>query len=194
MLPSRGVLGRYQNCGDIKEILFTEKFVGSNKIVLLCTIRFQNDHYLSAFYDTELGLGYTPWRDTSGQGKYHMPLIELILDSYMHLTQEEVGGSASNLIALSDEDLEDIPDGKPAVQFFLRQIKPDQAASVVEYVPLDKTKYTAVISQVGPYIRRLPFGAKASEEALARAREFGIILGEEETFVRPHKKIVYRNE
>lgn len=194
LLPSRGVLGKYRNAGDIKEIFFREKFVGGNKIVLLCKIRFQNDRFLLAFYDNELSLGYTPWRDTSGEGLYHLPLMELILDSYLHLTQESVDESVSNLFVMTDSEAENIPEGKPAVQFFSRQPKRDPADPDAEYVPLDKSQYAAVISQIGPFIRRLPFGAKASEEAKARAREFGILLGEGETFVRPHRKTVYRHQ
>lgn len=192
LLPSRGVLGKYRNTGDVKEIFFREKFVGGNKIVLLCKIRFQNDRFLLAFYDNELSLGYTPWRDTSGEGLYHLPLMELILDSYLHLTQESVDESVSNLFVVTD-GVGDVPEGKPAVQFLSRQPKHDPAQADAEYIPLDKSQYAAVISQIGPFIRRLPFGAKASEEAKARAMEFGILLGEGETFVRPHKKIVYRS-
>ena len=105
--------------------------------------------------------------------------------------QESVDESVSNLFVVTD-GVGDVPEGKPAVQFLSRQPKHDPAQADAEYIPLDKSQYAAVISQIGPFIRRLPFGAKASEEAKARAREFGILLGEGETFVRPHKKTIYR--
>jgi hypothetical protein len=181
------VLGKYRNTGDVKEIFFREKFVGGNKIVLLCKIRFQNGRFLLAFYDNELSLGYTPWRDTSGEGLYHLPLMELILDSYLHLTQGSADESATNLLVVKDLETGDIPEGQSAVQFLSSNPKRD-SASDAEYLPLDKSQYAAVISQIGPFIRRLPFGAKASEEAKARAREFRILLGEGETFVRHTKR------
>ena len=75
---------------------------------------------------------------------------------------------------------------QPVVQFMYRekklQIFNKKGQGFRNY---DKEKYKEETITISPYIRKLPEGATASEEAIQRAKEFGYELSEGETFVRP---------
>ena len=48
--------------------------------------------------------------------------------------------------------------------------------------------------EVDAYIRKLPKGARASQEAIKLASEYGIKLDDDETFVKSFKKEIYKKK
>lgn len=66
--------------------------------------------------------------------------------------------------------------------------------SVAESTPrgkLDPDAYDREEKAINGYIRKLPNGAAASEEAKAIAKKYGYDLGADETYVRPFQKVVF---
>ena len=48
------------------------------------------------------------------------------------------------------------------------------------------------LAEINSYIRKLPIGATASEEAIENARQYGINLKPGETFVKSFEKTIYK--
>lgn len=61
-----------------------------------------------------------------------------------------------------------------------------------EFRYFDKSNYQEIEVHINPFIRKLPVGAVASDEARAFARELGYKLKPGETFVRPHSRRTYQ--
>jgi hypothetical protein len=196
-LPPKGVLARFKNADNITSILFREKFI-SDKIFLLFKVQFvDSGGYISGFFDTQEQICHTVWLHAHGGFLYHPPLENFILENYYHLTCDAVvdikKAYALNIVDNLDKPVPLKPD-QPIVQYLSLSGPVRSSDKKQSYVPYDKSKYTTKLAEVLPYIRKLPAGAKASPEAIQRAKELGYSIGPGETFVRPHKKKVFRKK
>ena len=85
-LPFSGVVGRYKNVPNIKEVLFKERIIYDDlNAVLLFKITMYDNTYLSGFYDNKTKLFWTCYKDSDGV-KYHEDIELFILQSYYYLT------------------------------------------------------------------------------------------------------------
>lgn len=194
ILPNKGVTAKLKNCNDIAEILFREKFIGNN-IILLFKIKLLDGTYSSGFYDIIKDVGSTMWHDSS-QAKDHDYIMNLILMNYVLLVTELRGNheELDNFIVVVD-DIEkvDLFSRKIFVQYdVLIKNNKGKTERVKSGWKLNKDEYSVIPKSMGLSTRKLPVGWNASEEAIARAKEIGITLAEGETFVRAFEKKVYK--
>ena len=187
-LPPRGVKAFFRNAGDIKEVFFREKFV-LNRIILLFKTKMLDDRCVAGFFDNKYDHFFTPWHSTSGYDKMHKPLENFILQNYFNLTTNEKAESGLEIV----DDINSHNKDNSVVQYISRDEEKAETGKGQARV-FNKEDYEVSLRDINPFIRRLPVGARASEEAKKRAKELGYILGEGETFVSPHKKTVYKKD
>lgn len=195
ILPSSGVLGIYNNAGNIHSILLKEYFM-DNQIYLLYKIINKDDEGFYGVYDIKNDFFYSLYKDSTGEEKYHSFIENFILENYCHLTTDIEIDKKRNMALQIVDNIEDnnfhYP-YQPIVQFVYKDNKNyssnKDAKTLKNY---DKKKYKEETITINPYIRRLPDGAIASDEAIERAKDFGYELAKGETFVRPFKRKTYR--
>lgn len=194
-LPSKGVRGIYRRALEIKEIYFQEIFI-HNRIILLYKITSIDKKELSGFYDTKLEFFYSPWLMTDAGKIYHNNIENFVLESYCYLTtdlenkEEQLGLKTRFLINANYVD--SLNKGIVFLNFeYEKNNATTDTNKTPNFIPFDKNKYKQSMRQINPFVRRLPNGAKASEEAIQLAREYNYIIQTGETFVRPYKKKVY---
>ncbi len=193
MLPFGGVEGRYENIVGIERVLYKERFIYDDlSPVLLFKITFRDGTCSSGFYDTKYKTFYTSWFGATPEDIATSQRLEnFILENYWHMTCD-VDITKKKAIALhvvgKDKELYQ---EQPIVEFILPETyRGTQKKSRTTRFKRDE--YVKRWSDIKPFIRKLPEGREASEEARQRAREMGYILKEGETFVRAHKKTVYK--
>jgi hypothetical protein len=199
-LPKKGLIGRYEHFKDIKEIFFQEVFT-ENRIVLLYKVTATNGKEFSGFYDNKLELFYSPWESTDFGGVFHQLMENVILESYCYLTTEIEEQLKNKEFEKRLHLKKEIPilsvQPIPSVQFFYEEkIESESKKSKQEkrFREFDKRNYQEGKTTIQPFVRRLPAGARASEEAMKLAREYHYVLREGETFVRPFERTTYRKE
>lgn len=190
-LPKNGVKAIYKNVRDIQEIYFQEIF-WENRIILLYKVTAKNGKEFYGFYDNRLQLFYSPFSELSIH-KYEQRLENLILETYSYLTTNiEDDVSLDKRINIVDNF--DIEDRKTLfAKFEYEEVQEVTKNSALEkrYKAFRKKDYEQEVKYIHPFKRKLPEGAKASEEAIQMAKEYGYILFEGETFVRPFDKKIY---
>lgn len=195
LLPPNGVIGIYKNSGDISEILFKELFI-DDRMFLLYKISNSKGESISGFFDTKIQFFYSIFKDTSGEIEYHSFIENFILENYCHLTTIVEIDRKRNFALKVVEDIEDedlfLFENQPAVQYSYEHNIKDGSSGGKRLSLYSKDKYRQVNISINPYIRKLPMGASASEEAIAFAKEMGYALSSDETFVRPFKRKSYQ--
>jgi hypothetical protein len=185
-LPPGGVIGKYRNIGaGIKQVLYKEKIMYENMTpVLLFKVTFDDGTECSGFYDVKECQFYSPLFD--------YPILEnFILENYWHLTCDvEIKYKRAHALHIIGKDKAMYPD-QPAVEFITPTVDREYNRTG-ETRRFNREDYLQVMKNIKEFKRKLPEGMKASEEAKRLAREMGYILKEGETFVRPHKKTVYK--
>lgn len=190
-LPKNGVKAIYKNTRDIQEIYFQEIF-WENRIMLLYKVTVKNGKEFYGFYDNKLQLFYSPFSELSIH-KYEQRLENLILETYSYLTtnieENEIIEKRINLV--DDFDIEDRKTLFVKFEYEYVQDTLNDITSEKRYRAFRKKDYEEEVKYIQPFKRKLPEGAKVSEEAIQIAREYGYILFEGETFVRPFDKKIY---
>lgn len=193
-LPPEGVMGTYRNAQNIYRIFFCETYQ-YGRIILLFKIFNEADEGFCGYYDTKSGHFYTFFKDTTVEGTVHAFLENFVLENYCHLTTDmEI--DRNRLKALVITDNLDAPtdyyqDERVKVRFeYKKRSKTHDAEPEFRY--FDKSNYQEIEVNVNPFIRKLPVGAVASDEARVFARELGYVLKAGETFVRPHSRRTYQ--
>lgn len=158
----------------------------SNRLHLLFKIKAGDKGCYNGFWDIEHNMSFTHWRDGNKpiHHKLTMGLIQELYSSYIRIDYED-----TKIMVV--EDIDKSEGNKPMAQF---KENIDTRSESGEGSKLDKSNYMAIESTVAPFIRKLKDGQKASEEAIQRALEVGYILKEGETFVRKHKRTVYKSK
>lgn len=190
-LPQNGVKAIYQNMRDIQEIYFQEIF-WENRIMLLYKVTAKNGKEFYGFYDNRLQLFYSPFSELSIH-KYEQRLENLILETYSYLTTniEENEEVEKRLNVVEDFDTADRKTLSVKFEYEEVQDNHKDIPSEIRYRAFRKKDYEERVRSIQPFKRKLPEGAKASGEAIQIARDYGYILFEGETFVRPFDKKVY---
>jgi hypothetical protein len=199
-LPMNGVKGIYKNCGEIQEVFYQEVFT-ENRIILLYKVTATDGKEFCGFYDNKLELFYSPWLDTNLGDIFHQKIENFILENYCYLTTDiEERMKELNLekrLYFHHETPVISIQPLPSVQF-VYEVKDNKEKPTKKKTDtfriFDKRKYQETTVKVHPFIRKLPPGAKASEEAIALAKEYHYVLREGETFVRPFERKAYRRK
>lgn len=176
MLPTEGVVVKLNNASNIDEILMEETVVDDN-IILLYRLKFEGG-YLGGYFDTKRELFYSPWKDSDYKENYSEPLKCIILQAYMYLT-----------CGLTKEAIEEhYLLNLLGVTYDIKVIDRTSKRERVRYEPYDRSKYLAELIDIQPFLRHLPIGAVASDEAQALARKLGITLPKGMTLVRGFRR------
>lgn len=198
-LPKQGIIAHYEHMDDIADIFFLEVFT-EERIVLLFKATAQNGKSFSGFYDTKLEYLYTPWESTDMGQLFHDRMENIVLESYAYLTtdiEEKIEEKElERRLYLKGEA--PILSAKPVPTVsFLYEEKKEQEKKKDDEKKLrifDKRQYKEGKTTIHPFVRRLPEGAKASEDAFALAKEYHYVLREGETFVRPFERTTYKRK
>lgn len=196
-LPKQGLQARYKHMGDIHLIDFMEVFY-EERIVLLYKVTTLDGTSFSGFYDTKLQYLYTPWESTDMGKQLHERMGNIVLESYAYLTtdiddklrEKEI----EKRLYLEGEApvLSATPFPTVAFEYEEKKEKVRGRGDETRLRIFDKRKYKEAKTTIHPFVRKLPTGATASEEAIALAKEYNYVLREDETFVRPFERSTYR--
>lgn len=198
-LPKQGVQAHYEHMEDISDIDFLEVFT-EDRIVLLFKATALNGRSFSGFYDTKLEYLYTPWESTDMGKQFHERMENIILESYAYLTTDIDEKIREKEIERRLYLKGEVPilsaTPLPTVSFLYEEKKDkDKKKSEEKRLRIfDKRNYKEGKTTIHPFVRKLPTGAKASDEAIALAKEYHYVLREDETFVRPFERTTYNRK
>lgn len=192
MLPSSGIEATYHNAGDILRIFFQEVLY-HNEMVLLYKVTTQDNGEYTGYYHTKSQYFYSIYKGTD-KDIWHDKIKNFILENYMILTCEyEIDRKKNYAIRQVDRLQNEFHYPEQPLVIFNYQSTSEKGASDTAH----KRKYVKeeyqeeMITRCG-YIRRLPIGQHASEEAIQNALSLGLELPEGRTYVRSHEFTVYR--
>ena len=193
MLPAEGILVKLKNSGNFREILIKERFL-NNRIFMLYRLKMDNDKFISGFYDISIKQFFSIWKETDEGKIYHYQVENFILEVYCHLTSD-IGYDRkknSKLKVVNDiNSVEDYYEQQPIAQFVYNNNENVSNKSKTPFKrSYDKSQYIEISKFINPFIRKLPLGWKASEQAIKIAEKYGYDLKENETFVKPFEKKV----
>lgn len=167
LLPTKGVLLEGEH--PFGRLYLKEKMV--NDVLYLTYSVFVDDRNYIGFYNTKTDFFYSPMtlaEENEIAFRMHKQIEKEVLTYYAKLTTK------------MDIDL---------------NLNIKQRASIQDTNKLkshlNKEELFETEAHVEAYIRKLPENQVASEEAKLLAEKYGIVLGDDETFVRPFEKTVY---
>ncbi|MDU1687918.1 MAG: hypothetical protein E6843_14465, partial [Clostridium perfringens] len=115
---------------------------------------------------------FSVWRGSLEGEICHKMIENFVLEAYLRVTTNRID---------NEEDL-------GYYNNFNFYYKYDDELSQVSKKKYRKGEYFKEITKIKPYIRKLPQGAKASDEARELALKYGYLLEDGETFVNEFKK------
>lgn len=197
-LPSDGVIAKYYKTGHIQEVHYQEIYK-DDRVVLLYKVYSSVSGEFSGYYDTKTQFFYSIFTRTNYE-EYHAELENFILENYYLLTCEPTIDKKKLTAMAQVDDIDnfdkDILYGRqPAVCFLYKKKESKRGTTGEAKVSLkhyDRSKYKQEKVFINGYIRKLPDGHQASDEAKQMAIELGYDLEEGYTFVRPFKKSVLK--
>lgn len=194
MLPAAGVTAMYTNAGDIKEIHYQEVFY-NDEIVLLYRVTSETNGQHSGYFHTKSQYFYSIYQGTDRED-WHDNIKNFVLENYMILTCDyEIDRKKNYAIRQVDRFEREFhyPD-QPLViyNYKHKEVKSSVSGTASRIRKYVKEDYQEEIITRSGYIRRLPLGQCASEEATQYAAELGLVLPAGRTFVRSHEFLVYR--
>lgn len=195
LLPSTGVNAQFENNGDVKELLLKE-IVENETVVLLFRMKFVDGTHTSGYYNSNEGIFYDAWKESSHNWCTHIPIENIVLQNYLNLTCSLDKEERQGLLWFKEvRDLKELDTTSNEVLIYYETKETsakDKGQAVSRH--FDRAKYIAELMNISPFLRKLPVGANASEEAIEIARKLGIELSKGYTLVRGFIKQVYRNE
>lgn len=175
LLPSNGITVSFNDDSCFGEIYLKEKFV-LDALHLAYRVSI-NGRNITGYYNTKTQYFCSVFGESAQGSKIdvkavHKRIENYILEAYALLTTE----IESNICLYTSDTKDHHTTGKH------------------KSYKIDRNKLTKTNTEVDAYIRKLPLGATASEEAVSLAEKYGIKLNPDETFVRPFVKTVHRKE
>lgn len=194
MLPATGITAVYRNAGDIKEIYFQEVFYQGEIVLLYRVSTYYNGEH-SGYYHTKSQTFYSIYEHTN-RSEWHRNVENFILENYMVLTCDYDIDRKKNYAIRKVGKLDGefhYPYQPLATYLYEASAKCKKSAGGKSRCRVyDKENYEEELRTRSGYIRNLPDGQHASEEARQYAYELGLDLPEGKTFVRSHEFKVYR--
>lgn len=196
MLPPEGIIIKFVNNGDIKEIILLENII-DDSVILLFKIKFEDGTYTTGYYDTINKIFYNMWKDSNREEDTHDVIQNIILQNYLNLTCSLTTEEKDGLLLfneIKDLNLKEYNKLIPYVYYEIKEEFKDSKGKITyESRHFDRSKYIAEIMDIKPFIRRLPMNATASIEAMELAKKLGIELMPNQTLVRGFQKKVYKS-
>lgn len=192
MLPASGIEASYYNAGDILKIYFQEVFY-HDEIVLLYKVTTAYNGQYSGYFHTKSQYFYSIYKGTDKE-IWHEEIKNFILENYMILTCDYEIDRKKNMAIRQVDHFQNefhFPDQPLAMFSYQSKISKDEKNSTRARKYTKEEYQEEMITRCG-YIRRLPVGQHASEEAIQHATELGLDLPAGKTFVRSHDYTIYR--
>lgn len=194
MLPTSGITATYHNAGDIKEIFFQEIFYQEEIVLLYRVSTYCNGEY-SGYYHTKSQTFYSIYEHAT-RFEWNKNIENFILENYMVLTCDYAIDRKKNFAIKRVDELEQefhYPYQPLVVYTYEAAVNSRNGIGKKRKTRIyDKEKYEEELRMRGGYIRNLPVGQYASEEARQYAYRLGLDLPEGKTFVRSHEFKTYR--
>lgn len=191
LLPAAGITARYVNAGDISEIRFAE-ILHNGEIVLLYRVITDGNGEYSGYYKTKSQEFYSIFEFTERK-EWHDQVENFILENYMLLTcscsvQHKRNYAIRQVDSFSGEFF--FPYQVLATYSYYHRENRGKASEKCtrKYV---KEEYLEEIRTRKGYLRRLPTGQRASENAVKNALSIGIELPNGMTYVRSHEYVTH---
>lgn len=162
--------------GEFKKVTLKEVFLENNLFVLYKLTNYKGESF-TGFYDMKDDFFVSPYTEYSEFTYLHNAVKNLVLETYIICTTD---------IDVSETRFEEYQ------MKILKTVEKDIDNIKRCYKKYDKDKLVASSSEVNSYIRKLPMGATASEEAKESAKMYGLELKPGETFVKSFEKTVYK--
>lgn len=162
--------------GVIKKVELVEKFT-NDELYLIIKFTLKDNTSFNGFYDVLNDLLWTPFAENNSMVVINMSrsLEILVKELYLIKTAD---------LAIENTHLKEFN-----YQFIEKEYNLNSSTDK----KYNRNKeYVNEIKQIDAYTRKLPNGAKASDEAIEEAKKFGINLNSNETFVKPFQKNVYK--
>lgn len=180
ILPKEGVYIKVFNQLGVSGVLFKE-ICKNNQIYMLFRLDTRNGKSMYGVYDTKFQTFYSLFTGTSGDMEFGFTIENFVLELYSHMVTD-INADNPNAYRVINNVLELAGDENVILMFSLHQS--EKKGETRDRIAFDKRKYKEENVNINPFIRKLPLGASASEEAIERARAFGYELKPDETFVR----------
>lgn len=192
LLPPDGVYVQFFNTSQWKE-LYLKEIIKDDTVILLYRIQTKDNTYLWGYYDTQNQFFMSLWRESNARLEGHYILESIVLQQYLRLTtamlkeQEQEFFQFTELKNAEEGPLYSTPAVYYSVQTEKRKGKRDYARRY-----FDRKKYIQDVINIHPFLRNLPAGRTASEEAINKAKKLGITLPPGKTFVSGFRRASWK--
>lgn len=162
--------------GELRKIVIKEVFLEDKLFLIYKLINNKGQSY-TGMYDVKDDFFISPYSEYNDYLHLHNSIKELVLEVYIVCTTD-IDKEETNFYRLNME-----------ISSFVEK---DVENIRKYYKKYNRDNLLLASAEVNSYIRKLPSGATASEEARENARKYGIELKPGETFVKSFEKIVYK--
>lgn len=192
-IPFRGIIAKLNNCGEIDEILIKER-IYANKVILLFNVKAKDGKYTNGFCELDREIEFSVWKDSSKES-YHHKIMNLVISVYYLYVYKGSGeGEIGKNIKIKTVEKFNIAEPEVVEVRFVENARQYNYLGSEGTRSKDLGNYDIATKDIEWFVRKLPTGHVASEEAYKKARELGYILKEGETFVSPHSRTVYKKK
>lgn len=193
MLPSSGIKILTKNIGTIKSVFLKETLLNENRH-LLYKIEIDDNQFINGNYDIKNKYFFSIWDfNEESLSISHMDIENLVLELYSYLTLDlEIDNEDRNTIFITKDLINDEPNyrNQRMIQILAKDMNVSHNKKDGFTIHYDKSKYIKINIHIDQFIRKLPTGAKASDNAKKLAESYGYKLKEGETFVKSFPKTV----
>lgn len=162
--------------GEFRKITLKEVFLEDSLFVIYKLTNHEGKSF-TGFYDVNDNFFVSPYTEYSEHSYLHNAIKSLVLETYIICTTD-IDKSKTRFYDLKME--------------ILKTVEKDVATIQRHYKKYNKDNLLLSSAEVNSYIRKLPMGATASDEAKENAKRYGIQLKPGETFVKSFEKTVYK--
>ena len=162
--------------GEFRKITLKEVFL-EDSLFVIYKLTNEEGKSFTGFYDISDDFFASPYVGYNEYFSLHDAIRSLILETYIICTTD------------IDKDKTRFYDLKMEI---LKTVEKDVATIQRHYKKYNKDNLLQSLAEVNSYIRKLPTGATASDEARDNAKRYGIELKPGETFVKSFEKTVYK--
>lgn len=183
MINKKGCKAFLKNAGNLTEVFFMEEVTKDKQIVMLYRVSTKKGSFIG-FYHLGDEFFFSPYRGSS-ERSIHYEIENFVLELYTEIVSG-LEKDRRRFFALKEVDnIEHIENFKSThvyVQFGLYNEKSDR-----DELSGNRKGFTQKAHERDKAIRKLREGQHVSDEAIERAKEYGITLKEGYTFIRPYK-------
>ena len=166
------------SAGEIRKIILKEVFLEGNLFLIYKIVNYKGLSYTGA-YDIQDDFFVSPYSEYKEYTDLNESLKSLILETYIIYTTD-IDRDKTRFYEL---EIKTSPMVEKDIDTIRRHFK-----------KYNKDNFSLALAEVNSYIRKLPNGASASQEAIDNAKKYGIELKPGETFVKAFEKTVYKKQ